>query len=454
MIRFVTLFLGLLSGPHPVAIEADPRVAAIEIHLDGALVGKLEEPPWRLEVDFGSDLAPHRLEAVALDGEGTELDRIRQPINLPRPGAEATLLLERDERGVPTLARIGWQSVLDSKPRAVRLSLDGEPVPVSDPAEVPLPKVDPGDVHWLEAEVELPGGVVARARRVFGGGLGDEVSREITAVAVERSGSGRGPKVQDLRGRLRARASTLEVVGVERTSAELVLVRAAGVSSAIQRIAQAGVRSMGSAVVLGSLGASSVGDLRGGATASTSDAMRRALTLDDDVSLRLLLPESRTTQSGLLRMDVFPTSPRITPKQGGLAWALTREVHLAGVEKGQRLADAVAVAGLRAAAGNRRRAVVLILGSDLAETSLHSPAATLAFLEKLGVPFEIWTVDPAATQQGPWRSARDVSDLRKLRRAVSDLEKRLARQSIVWVEGTHLPQAIELSGGGRFSLAR
>jgi hypothetical protein len=65
-----TLFLGLTQGPQPVALAVVGEVAAIELRLDGRAVERLAAPPWQGTVDFGLELVPRELEAVAFDASG------------------------------------------------------------------------------------------------------------------------------------------------------------------------------------------------------------------------------------------------------------------------------------------------------------------------------------------------------------------------------------------------
>lgn len=105
--------------------------------------------------------------------------------------------------------------------------------------------------------------------------------------------------------------------------------------------------------------------------------------------------------------------------------------------------------GLRAALGNHRRAVVLILASDAEETSLYDAEQVRGYLRALGVPLAVWSVDPERTGSGPWGESRDVSDFPKLRRAVAELSEDLDRQAIAWVDGTYLPQAVSVGPSRR-----
>ena len=90
MVEFVTLFLGaLIAGPTQVAFRVHPDVASLEIRLDAQAVATLGKAPWELEVDFGEELAPHLLEAVAYAGNGREIGRAsqsrREPSSTARP---------------------------------------------------------------------------------------------------------------------------------------------------------------------------------------------------------------------------------------------------------------------------------------------------------------------------------------------------------------------------------
>jgi len=56
MLEFITLFLGLTSGPQMVQLEAGGSLAAVEVQLDGRVVDRVEQMPWEVEVDFGLGL--------------------------------------------------------------------------------------------------------------------------------------------------------------------------------------------------------------------------------------------------------------------------------------------------------------------------------------------------------------------------------------------------------------
>ena len=179
-IAFITLFLGLALGPHSVELAVEGPVASVELLLDGTVAGRIEEPPWKGEISFGSTLVPHELVARALDAEGREVARARQWVNLPRPPAEVEIVLEGT--GNPSKARLTWQSRTGAQPTSIHLTLDGRPLALGPDGRAALTAYDPESAHVLSAELHFPSNVVARRDAVFGGKYGSEVSTDLTAV--------------------------------------------------------------------------------------------------------------------------------------------------------------------------------------------------------------------------------------------------------------------------------
>ncbi len=147
--------------------------------------------------------------------------------------------------------------------------------------------------------------------------------------------------------------------------------------------------------------------------------------------------------------------PDVSPSMGGLFDLAARVEPPAGRGEPQ-VATAVATAALSAAARDRRRAVVLLVGADARDGSGVTPEAVREFLGRLAVPFHVWSVVSAPTllarRFGP---VTDVSSLPSFAAAVRALSRELALQRIVWVEGTHLPHRVELTGAVRgVALAR
>jgi hypothetical protein len=98
-----------------------------------------------------------------------------------------------------------------------------------------------------------------------------------------------------------------------------------------------------------------------------------------------------------------------------------------------------------AARSGRRRAVILIAGTDSPDHSQLAPAMVVRFLQRLRVPLVVWTPVKDAKGIEPWDPDETVASRQSLVAAYKRLSKQLDRQQIVWLEGLHLPQSITLS---------
>ena len=72
-------------------------------------------------------------------------------------------------------------------------------------------------------------------------------------------------------------------------------------------------------------------------------------------------------------------------------------------------------------------------------------AQVVSYLQDLRVPLVVWSVGPYGEPDTKWGRAINVRTLSRLDKAFGRLEKNLKRQQIVWLEGLHLPQRVELS---------
>jgi hypothetical protein len=434
---FTTLFLGLTQGPQPVALAVVGEVAAIELRLDGRAVERLAAPPWQGTVDFGLELVPHELEAVAFGASGEERARVRQWVNLPRQPAEVEILLE-PAGARPTAARLAWQS-LTGPPREATLTLDGRELALGADLRAALPAVDLETSHVLAAELRFADGVSARQERAFGGRFADSVDTQLTAVPVVLPGRGRAPRAAELAGWLLADGRPLAVVAVEQGPAQLVLVRDLDAEEALRSLGSVGRR-----VRDGLAG----GPSRLGALPSQLDPeyYRYTLRLPAGDVVRFLWPTAKLVRGSGLPAELFDTSRGFGAAEGGLHWLLTRVRHPGERPTGQRFADATAVAGLQALAGNRRRAVLLVLG-DAVDASRLSPAVARGYLEAVRVPLVVWALGDAPAPG--WGESETIASRSSLSSAFGRLERTLAGQRIVWVEGELAPHRIHLSSAAR-----
>lgn len=494
MIEFLTLFLGLVGGPQRVELDAAPAVAAIELRLDGASVARRDEPPWRFDVDFGTELLPRELVAVAFDASGVELARARQTLNLPRPPAEVRLLVDASGEAGPVV-RTAWETSAGAEPTAASAYLDGEPLllegptPTAQISEFPLPDLDAGSSRLLEVDLAFGPALNASAHVVLGLGSGIETSAELTAVPMDGA---RRRQADDMDGWFRRTdGAPLEVVAVEKGRGDLVVVRGPGVASELallQGMPEGGLDAVlyppsrkagrtpgASASVPGGPTLDSSGLTFSRGTTSLDfgprEALISALAVPDEIRLRALLARAERVEGRALQLDRFPLSPEVTRDMGGLPLVLGRPLDAAN-EGELRVWDAVALAGLGASAANRRRAVVLVLASrngsgDAAERepmqdhSRFPESAVRGYLDALRVPLEVWVLESGESGgsgvgggsefvEGDHETFRKFAELRS---AVRSLRKDLENQRIVWLRGVHLPHAVETTADAKATQA-
>jgi hypothetical protein len=416
MVTFVSMFLWLMTGVHPVEVAVEGPVASVEIFIGGTKVGVAKPPAWTADCDFGAALRPHELVAVALTADGVEMGRARQVINLPRPDAEIEVVFEHGPTGEPVATEVVAQSKTLLEPDGFMVTFDGL-VLSGENARYPLPDFDPQQVHILSAEVFFPGGVSARTDVSFGGPYSGQVVTELTAVAVVMEGRKR-PGIADFEGVLRAGGEVLNVTAVERPGGRISLVRDHAAWPALREL---GIKMERIAPW----------DRRA-QVAATQD-----LTPEKN-RFSLVVPNPKRRQE----LFIFPVIGPYHLSRFGLPWITSQMVSTEAVVQGQQLATAVAVAGVRAARDGCPRAVILALSENAVDASQYPPADVKEYLTSLQVPLVIWST--AGEIETPWGPAEDISTPKNLKKASENLMKQLFRQSIVWVAGHHLPSEIEL----------
>ncbi len=426
MIAFQTLFLGLVFGFGPVRVMVSPPAVSAEVFLDGASLGTVRAAPWEVGCDFGNSPLPHELVAVGRDAKGNEVARVRQSVNLPRPSAEARVLVEAGADGTPAFARLAWHTIDNAQPKRFDVTLDGQQLQVKDPERIPLPRIDFKRTHFLAVEVVFPNGVVARTETSLGGDVEANAATALTAVAVVMRPGRTLPPVEAMQGWFRSGARPLRVVGVEEGHTDAVIVFDQDSAQRFRGITPPNPFSAAMTTTIPIQSSNGGNRLYGlwavpqkpqGGGAGAPGLFPMSIPLDTDVDdLRTLI----------FRFN-FPAAP---PRQ-------------------QQLANAVATAGMQAAALNRRRAVVLIVGEAPSDASTISVTAARAYLESLDVPLFVWTPDRriAGLALPGWGVPDDTSTDLQLQGAVTRLQNALAAQRIVWLAGSVLPQSVTLAPG-------
>jgi len=424
VITFLTLLLGLSAGPHPFEVQVDAAAAFVEFQLDGRTFGSVTKPPWKLIVDLGRPL-PHELVAIARDQEGAELGRAVQLLNVPRPNSEAAFTLLPGTGGSGRIARLTFASAFSASPESIELSFDGMVLDPGNLARIRLPEFRPADVHILRAVLEFRGGnrvstelLVGGVKREAPGGpetMRGEAEAELTAVPVVFKG--RPPKESEMDGWFLANGEPVHVEAVEESPGEIVVVKDENASPWIQQLR---INLYGHYY-------------------SYASPLRKGQRL------RFHWPGILKPEEAAPGYDVFLRSQDFVAPQD--VRKLLIAVGPPEYNGPPRLGDAVGAAALSAAAGNRPRAVVLLVaGPD--DESLTPIAWTRAYLRALRVPLFVWAknkkmVDPAWGKAEVLSAASDVPD------AVKTVTKAVEAQRIVWLEGRHLPQSISLSPKAR-----
>ena len=415
MVHFLSFLVGLVVGVHPVEVTVTGPVSYVEIRLDGETLTQLKSEPWRTTIDLGPTLKPALLEVYAFDGEGRLLGRDRQWLNMPRPRAEGVLIPRLDDEGLVIGARLQWNSAEFLKPKGVDFRLDGKSVAHDPDLSVDLRGADPSILHVLDTEIRFPDHVVVREQLVFGKGYSGDLSLHLTALPVLVDDLDTFRPSEGFDGWFESKGKPVKVADVEKGTAQLIIVRGSSVDDHVKAL-----------------------DLK---LQKKAEEGRDDL-LSDDVLFRVIGTIPAGGPRGNARL--FPFSHPKPVGRKGLADELEK-ARFGDLQFGlHRRADAVALAGLQAAAGNQRRAVLLILGPGPDDASTHSPAAVRAYLEALRVPLLVFDVAGNSPAAEAWRPVDEVVDPLRWLSSVEWLREDLDSQRIVWLVGRHLPGDITL----------
>ena len=397
---FLTLYLGLVSGKQPLALKADANVKSVRIVIDGTTLGTLTEPPWRAEIDFGPALLPHEVDAVGFDAGGKEIARATQFVNVPRPEAEAEIVLDRNAEERPVRAKLVIRHLAREKPRGATMKLDDAALALDKDFAAALPAVDMKRPHFLMAEVEFPGGAVARRELVFGGEFAESAETQLTPVAIVRTGD-----AQPAGDCFVANGAPLRVRSIEEGEADVIFVRDPSTGTLTHQVLKQG---------------------------NTVPMIRKYATLDHGTFAHLLSPVAEKVRGGEELTEIFPLSASVDASQTGMLYVLTQlQLRQAGP---RQWADATAVAAVRAAARGHRRVVVLVIG-EAPDQSDYQPAAIRNYLAALGVPLFVWAPGGALPElTAQWGAVRDLSAMGRVVQGTLEIQRELARQRIAWVE--------------------
>lgn len=420
-LKILTFPIGLVTGEHLIEVDLGPTGPPAELYLDGEMVCSPDPADPRCVVDLGESLRVHLLELIRRDDAGDERARAERWIN--RPGQEAELaihLAERTDNGVCG-GRVIWLHPLKLDPAVLDVSHNGRHLRMmEDGGSFAFPCPDPAEPALLVASAVFPNGGRAEAVTMAGGFSG---RAGVTATAVP----------------LVAEASTpMSCEGI-----------AAGLQSSATAVVDAGFETV---FVLDPY-ASYRGLIRtAGGRGTRSNAWRRCeASLFNAEKMWFVIPNA-----DLHRFNGFggnsPLGYRSSP--GRANWLNTLfQVGTTPITGDVRLADAVAASGLVAAAGPRRRTIVLILGNNAErDDSLFSAQQALAYLAEIAVPLLV--IRTGKVRDDGWPKGVKIHNLQALANTFDTLMESLDRQCMVWFQGEHrlarvastLPQGVAIAG--------
>jgi hypothetical protein len=242
------------------------------------------------------------------------------------------------------------------------------------------------------------------------------------------------------------------VHGVEKGPAEVIFVRDPIVQAQLERLSEL---TVGLAVGARTGGAADTAIARARQRSHgrpEAERLRYLAWLGKDVYLQFLAPGAAPLLGDDLTPEMFPHSPDYGADEGGFLRISQQPTELGFP---MHFNDAVAIAGMAAHGTHRRRAVVALLGDAPGDRSQYGAEAVSAYLRQLHVPFAVWGFSDNSARSA-WPEVRFVGlkpDASKVpepfKEALADLRRTLRHQRIVWLEGRHLPQTIELSPAAR-----
>ena len=394
---FLTLLLGLVSGTQTIALHAGSDVKAIRLLLDGREIGRLNEAPWRIDVDLGDDFVPGKLEAVAYGPGGGEIARISQLINLPTERAQVEIIREGNS------VQLHGRNLEYSPLKQVSATFDGKRLSVDKKLRAQFPAdTDWSRPHVVAAQMTFANGLKAQREIVVQGATySDTAESQLTPVLLMLTS---GSEQASYDGCLSLDRSPIAPTAVETGGAFVMFVRDPDAREAV--IAYSSKRPSVPAVQL-----------------RLSSSTREEVLWP--IASRFGTPTDKTL--------LFQHSGDVSAVDVDVRSLLSASGPF-GTRDTRRCAQAVAVAGLRALGTGKRRAVVYVLSTQHTAQDDRDPRMVRRYLQTIGVPLHVWSLSgPRPDLETTWGTVEDISSLPLLRDAVDRLRESLAAQRIAWV---------------------
>ena len=401
-LSILTFPIGLVIGEHSVDVDLGASAEPAELSLDGKPVCSLTAVRTRCVVDFGKAPHVHLLELVRHDAAGRMMASARRWVNHPGQEAELAIRLAARDETATCQGTVIWSHPRKQNPVVLEIEGAGVQIPIDNDGRsfrflCPIS----GEPLIITASAIFPDG--SRAETVVvPRGFGNRVEAGLTAVAL-RSTDRDAATCRIVKKELAKVAEPVEKAGYE-----IVFVLTPGEEYTtlyesgwiITRYRQ------------------------------FKPSWRQTIYRFRDADrLWFVVPDER-----LSRMNGF--------ENGRGEWLMS----LIGIGSNKidgriRVADAVATSGLVAAAGPRRRALVLMLGSEnYPDESLFSPMQAQSYLAEIGVP--LYVLRMGAAHDDGWPAGMRVESMGTFARALKSVKDSLDDQCAAWFHGDLHPDQV------------
>ena len=435
-LAILTYPVGLVTGEHAVDVDLGAGGLPAMLYLDGQQVCSMSAASTQCEVDFGEAPHVHLLELVRTDDGGAVTAHATRWVN--RPGQEAELVIQLTPRTANGVCggKALWSHPSKRNPVLLEVTENGRPLLIREDGRsfaYPCPDVD--EPHVLAASAIFPDGRRAEAV-ALSGGFGGVTEAGLSAVALSTAGGGHDP-CQKVAAALGDTVNVVdnagfEVVFVLDPTAGYRTLMASGWSKGMMPTTTSTTKQFDSLVQQGSKGSE----------AMPKNSWKRAeSSLIDAEKMWLVL-----SNENLQRANGF--------SQGKLNWLLLMFNYGSAKLEGQpRIADAVAASGLVAAAGPRRRAVVVILGNHPEKDGSGFTAEQAQnYLAEVGVP--LFVLRNGKLRDDGWPEGVPVRTMEAVADALEAVKVDISSQCVAWFPGdlhlreitASLPEGIALAG--------
>ncbi len=435
-LAILTYPVGLVTGEHAVDVDLGAGGQPATLFLDGQQVCTMSAGSTQCEVDFGEAPHVHLLELVRTDDSGEAVAHAVRWVN--RPGQEAELVIQLSPRTTKGVCggKALWSHPSKRNPVLLEVTENGQSLLIrEDGRSFAYPCPDPDEPHVLAASAIFPDGRRAEAV-ALSGGFGGVTEAGLSAVALAARGGAEDP-CQTVAARLGDTVSIadnagFEVVFVLDPTAGYRTLMASGWSKGMMPTTTTTTKQFDSLVQQGSKGSE----------AKPKNSWKRAeSSLIDAEKMWFVL-----ANENLQRANGF--------SQGKMNWLLLLfNYGSAKIEGRPRIADAVAASGLVAAAGPRRRAVVVILGNHPEKDGSGFTAEQAQdYLAEVGVP--LFVLRNGKLRDDGWPQGVPVRTMEASADALEAVKADISAQCVAWFPGdlqlreitASLPEGVTLAG--------